>query len=210
MVERRKKLACFQKTRSGVIKKGDTTKASVPVNSPFTLEDLVHIIDVSVNSNHGVDLEGMTRTLRDSMQGSVESLRQEFKQEHENLLRQIRTTAQQVLGEAREKQGTDSPDTSAAVIDLSTGSTQGAPVNPSIATSGRGGVNLNLQQPYYQAHAYGPGAPQLVPDASFPRPPIFPMVTGNAHTGMSDNVREQVIRALREFGLEPKGWIRTY
>jgi hypothetical protein len=36
MVERhRKKLACFQKTRSGVIKKRDMIKASFPVNSPL-------------------------------------------------------------------------------------------------------------------------------------------------------------------------------
>jgi hypothetical protein len=53
MAERRKKLACFQKTRGGVVKKGDTTKAPVPVNSPFTLEELVYMIDISVNSKYG-------------------------------------------------------------------------------------------------------------------------------------------------------------
>jgi hypothetical protein len=53
-------------------------------------------------------------------------------------------------------------------------------------------VNSNLQQPYYQAHACGPGAPQLVHDAYFLRPPIFLALTGNMHTSMSDNVREQV------------------
>jgi hypothetical protein len=59
MVERRrKKLACFQKTRSGVVKKGDTAKASIPVSSPFTLEELVHMIDVSVNSKYIADFEG--------------------------------------------------------------------------------------------------------------------------------------------------------
>jgi hypothetical protein len=42
MAERRKKLACFQKTRGGIVKKGDTTKAPVLVNSPFTLEELLH------------------------------------------------------------------------------------------------------------------------------------------------------------------------
>jgi pyruvoyl-dependent arginine decarboxylase (PvlArgDC) len=47
---RRKKLAYFQKTRSGVVKKGDTTRALVPVNYFFNLEELVHMIDVSVNS----------------------------------------------------------------------------------------------------------------------------------------------------------------
>jgi hypothetical protein len=80
---RKKKLACFQKTRQGVVKKGDIVKASVLVNSPFTLEELVHLIDVSVNNKYGTDLEGITRTLTDSVKGSVESLRLEFKQESE-------------------------------------------------------------------------------------------------------------------------------
>jgi uncharacterized alkaline shock family protein YloU len=54
------------------VKKGDTVKASTPVNSPFTLEELVQLIDVSVNSKYGVDLEGITRTLTDSVKGEVE------------------------------------------------------------------------------------------------------------------------------------------
>jgi hypothetical protein len=53
-----------------------------------------------------------------------------------------------------------------------------------------GVVNPNIQQPYYTAHAYGPGAPQLVPNACFPKPPIFPAVTSNTATGKSDNVRD--------------------
>jgi hypothetical protein len=56
----RKKLACFQKTHGGVVKKGDIVQASRLVNSPFTLEELVHMIDVSVNSKYGTDLEGIT------------------------------------------------------------------------------------------------------------------------------------------------------
>jgi hypothetical protein len=71
-------------------------------------------------------------------------------------------------------------------------------------------VNPNIQQPYYTAHAYGPGAPQLVPNACFPKPPIFPAVTSNTTTGKSDNVRDQVARTLRELGLEPRGHVKTY
>jgi hypothetical protein len=70
---RKKKLACFQKTRSGGVKKGDTVKASTLVSSPFTLEEFVQMIDISVTSNYGADLEGITHTLTDSMQGSIES-----------------------------------------------------------------------------------------------------------------------------------------
>jgi hypothetical protein len=61
--------------------------ASLSVKSPFTLEKLVHMIDVSVNSEYGVDLEGITCTLMNSIHGSMESLRQGFKQERENLPR---------------------------------------------------------------------------------------------------------------------------
>jgi hypothetical protein len=93
MERRRKKLACFQKT-SGVIKKVDTTKASIPVNSPFTLEELVHMIDASVNSKYGADLEGIMHTIMDSMRGAVESHRHKFKQERDNLPRQVRATVQ--------------------------------------------------------------------------------------------------------------------
>jgi hypothetical protein len=66
---RRKKLACFQKTRSRVVRKGDTMKASTLVNSLFTLEELVHMIDVSINSKYIANLEGITRTLTHSVQG---------------------------------------------------------------------------------------------------------------------------------------------
>jgi hypothetical protein len=53
MAERRKKkLVCFQRTRSGVVKKGDTMRASIPVSSSFTLEKLVEMIDVPVVTPH--------------------------------------------------------------------------------------------------------------------------------------------------------------
>jgi hypothetical protein len=46
----RQKLSCFQKTRSGVVKKGDTTKTSQTVSTPFSLEDLAQMNDISVSS----------------------------------------------------------------------------------------------------------------------------------------------------------------
>jgi hypothetical protein len=36
------------------------------------------------------------------------------------------------------------------------------------------------------------------------------MAAGDAYPGMSKNVREQVARTLREFGLEPKERAKTY
>jgi uncharacterized protein YifE (UPF0438 family) len=38
----------------------------------------------------------------------------------------------------------------------------------------------------------------------------MPTVTGGVYLGMSDNMREQVTRTLREFRLEPKGHAQTY
>jgi hypothetical protein len=90
----KKKHAYFKKTRHGVVKNGDTVKASTSVNSSFTLEESVHMIDVSFNMKYGTDLEGITRMLMDSVRGLVESLRLEFKQESEKLPRQIRAMVQ--------------------------------------------------------------------------------------------------------------------
>jgi hypothetical protein len=36
------------------------------------------------------------------------------------------------------------------------------------------------------------------------------LATDGVYLGKSENVREQVARMLREFGLEPKGWARMY
>jgi hypothetical protein len=46
----REKLACYQKTRNGVVQKADTTKASSSKVNPTTLtpEELAHLVDVSV------------------------------------------------------------------------------------------------------------------------------------------------------------------
>jgi hypothetical protein len=74
------------------------------------------MIDVSVNSKYGADLEGITCTLKNSVKGSVLSLRLEFKQESEKMSLQIRAMVQQVLGESREKRTMDGPDVNAVAI----------------------------------------------------------------------------------------------
>jgi hypothetical protein len=132
MVERhQKKLACFQKTRSGMVKKGDTTKASVPINSPFTLEELVHMIDVSINSKYGADLEGIMRTLTDGLCSSLESFKLDYKQDvGNNLRRQVRSMVQQVLEESRGKCDTDTIPT----------------INPNLGAMGMGTQGLHLWQ----------------------------------------------------------------
>jgi hypothetical protein len=65
---RRRKLACFQKTKNTIIKKGDTTDAfGTKVNSSWSLEDLVHMVDVSVASKYGVDLTQFTHIIAEGM-----------------------------------------------------------------------------------------------------------------------------------------------
>jgi hypothetical protein len=46
---------------------------------------------------------GITCTLTDSVRGSVESLKLEFKREMERMPRQVRAIVQQVLDDARDK-----------------------------------------------------------------------------------------------------------
>jgi uncharacterized protein YicC (UPF0701 family) len=139
MAERRKKLSCFQKTHGGVVKKGDTIKASTPVNAPFTLEEFVHMIDVSVSSKYGADLEAITRMLTDSVKGSVESLRLEFKQEAKKMPRQVRSMVQQVLGEVRDKREFESPSSSSVSPNLGATMAQGVPPS-TIVLGGKGAV----------------------------------------------------------------------
>jgi uncharacterized alkaline shock family protein YloU len=145
---RRKKLACFQKTRGGVVKKGDNMKALVLVNSPFTLEELVHMIDVSFNNKYGANLEEVTRTIMDSVHGSLESMGLEFRQEAEGLPRQVRAIVQQVLGEARGKHDYEATDASTG-SGLNTEMPFCAPGNTSRPMNLGGMTNMNLQQPYY-------------------------------------------------------------
>jgi hypothetical protein len=53
MVEiRRRKLACFQKTRNSVVKEVETASATnTKVTFPLSPKDLVHMVDVSMASN---------------------------------------------------------------------------------------------------------------------------------------------------------------
>jgi uncharacterized protein YjaG (DUF416 family) len=77
MVElRRKKLACFQKTHNGVIKKADTAVAtSTKVNAQLSPEDLVHMVDVSMASKYGADLTQFTRVVAEDMRNTLDAFK---------------------------------------------------------------------------------------------------------------------------------------
>jgi hypothetical protein len=99
---RRRELACFQKTRIGVIKKTTptitttATMAAVSTGTPnMTPEALVKFMDVVVASKYGTDLSNLTRVITDDVCSTLES----FKIVLQNALpRQIRSVVHKVQG----------------------------------------------------------------------------------------------------------------
>jgi hypothetical protein len=87
MTERhQKKLVCFQKTCNEVVKKANTATASgAKVSTSLSLEDLVHMVDVSVASKYGVDLTQFTRLVVVDMKSMLDAFKQDF---NSNLPRQ--------------------------------------------------------------------------------------------------------------------------
>jgi hypothetical protein len=97
-VARRKKLVCFQKTRTGVIKKTipavtTTTTATSMVTPNLTLEELVKFMDVAVASKYGNDLTNFTCTITEEIHNTLGT----FKTDLQNMLpRQIRSMVYQI------------------------------------------------------------------------------------------------------------------
>jgi hypothetical protein len=97
---RRRKLACFQKTRIRAIKKPAptvTTTANMAMTSMvipnMTPEEIVKFMDVVVASKYGNDLSNFTCVITDDVHSTLES----FKTDLQNTLpRQIRSVVQQV------------------------------------------------------------------------------------------------------------------
>jgi hypothetical protein len=95
-VARRRKLACFQNTCIGVIKKTipvvtTTTTMSPTVTSNLTPEELVILIDVSVASKYNTNLTQFTRIIADDMRNTLESFKTDL---HNTLPRQVRSVVQ--------------------------------------------------------------------------------------------------------------------
>jgi HPt (histidine-containing phosphotransfer) domain-containing protein len=95
---RRRKLACFQKMSNDVVKKSGTTAASgTKVNSHLSLEDLVHMVDVSIASKYGADLTQFTCVVAEDMRHMLNTFKQDL---NSSLPRQVRALVQQINGEA--------------------------------------------------------------------------------------------------------------
>jgi hypothetical protein len=79
---RRRKLVCFQKTCTGVIKKAaptitttvtTTTTSTVTIN--MTPKELVKFMDVAVASKYGNDLSNLTCVITDDVRSTLESFK---------------------------------------------------------------------------------------------------------------------------------------
>jgi hypothetical protein len=150
---RRQKLACFQKTRSGVVKKADTTTTSgSKVDTSPSPEDLVQLVDVSVASKYGADLTQFTRVIVEEICGTLDTFKQEM---HNSLPWQVRAIVVHVRGEAQGKRVEGSPTApgpSIATRQVNHGTLAGFdPANT--------WANLNPQQLFYQIVAYDPNMP---------------------------------------------------
>jgi hypothetical protein len=105
---RSRKLVCFQKTCTEVIKKTaqtittTTTTATAPMVTPnMTPEVLVKFMDVAVAIKYGNNISNFTCVITDDVHSTLES----FKTDLQNTLhRQIRSVVHQVQGEAQGKQ----------------------------------------------------------------------------------------------------------
>jgi hypothetical protein len=76
----RRKLACFQKTRTGVIKKTvlaimTTTTATSMVTPNLTPEELVQFMEVAVASKYRNDLMNFTRTITEEVRSTLDTFK---------------------------------------------------------------------------------------------------------------------------------------
>jgi hypothetical protein len=95
---RRRKLACFQRTRTGVIKKTIpdvvTTTTTAPIlTSDLTPEELVKLVDVSVGSKYSADLTQLMCIIIVDMCNTLESFKADL---HNTLPSQVRSVVQQI------------------------------------------------------------------------------------------------------------------
>jgi hypothetical protein len=97
---RSRKLACFQKTRTGVIKRTTPTVTTTVITATtsmvtpnMTLKELVKFMGVAVASKYGNDLSKLMHFITDDVCSTLQS----FKTALQNTLpRQIRSVGQQV------------------------------------------------------------------------------------------------------------------
>jgi hypothetical protein len=100
------KLACYQKTRGGVVQKADTVKVSASKVStqPLPPEELAHLVDVSVARKYVTDLAQLTHVLAEDVHHTLDSFMHDI---DDNLPRQIRSVVKEVVGNTQGNQAAD-------------------------------------------------------------------------------------------------------
>jgi hypothetical protein len=97
------KLACYQKTRNGVVQKADTARASASKVStePLPPAELAHLVDVSVASKYDTDLAQLTRVLAEDVRFTLDSFKHDL---DNNLPKQIKSVVKELVGNMQGKQ----------------------------------------------------------------------------------------------------------
>jgi hypothetical protein len=122
---RTRKLACFQKICTRVIKKAvlaimTTATATHIVIPSLTPEELVKFMDIAVASKYGNDLTNFTHIITKEVHSTLDTLKTDLQS---MLPRQIRSVLQQVHGESRGKQSDLEPSTPYPVSTSAPGNT---------------------------------------------------------------------------------------
>jgi hypothetical protein len=166
-----------------------------------------------VASKYGTDLAQLTCVLAEDVRFTLDSLKQDL---DDNLPKQIKSVVKELVGNVQGKQ----------TVDLAGASAQQA--SPHVGVGATAGehrtmqpMNPNYPQPYYQTMTYGPNFLNSVGNAQCGMwPETRPPVMSNTHTmlntdramssEMSNHVREQVSRTLRELGFAAHGCAKSY
>jgi hypothetical protein len=202
---RSRKLTCFQKTCTGVIKKTTPTitttvtmATSSMVTPNMTPEELVKFMDVVVASKYGNNLSNFTCVITNDVRSMLES----FKTNLQNTLpRQIRSVVQQVQGEAQGKQPDLAHSTPYTVAPGNTG------VLATMSTTHPGNTSGNVI--YIDANSPYPGSASMgnlgvFPTASIPYPggastsvnTGFPAHTTQPNPGVSPNFQQPYYQTM--------------
>jgi hypothetical protein len=198
---RRRKLTCFQKAHTRVIKMTTpivmttvTTATASTVTPNMTPKELVKFMDVVVANKYGNDLSNFTRVIIDDVHSMLES----FKTDLQNTLpRQIRSVVQQIQGEAQGKQ----PDLAHSTLYMVALGNTGVLANtstPHLGSTSGDVIYVDANSPYPGSTSMG--NPGVFPTASIPYPggggaftlvkTGFPTHTTQPNPGVSPNFQQ--------------------
>ena len=154
----RQKLAGYQKTRNGVIKKvvmpSLSSVLNTEVSKPTCSEDIAHLIDVSVASKYASEMNTTARTLTQAVISRLDDFKEQLSKDLEsNLPCQVRSMVLQVNDEHQDKwpmfPDNDRSNSLMNATPIVTASTIPTSVSQSLTNDNRSlGFNTNVPQPH--------------------------------------------------------------